>query len=111
MQRTIEFEFGQRRDHDDGNFPKSRIILEQGENVISADARHHQIEQHEIEGLFFDQSERGSAILSLKHGMPLALQATGQKVSVRRIVVHHQNPAGLYGRAVGFLRRRWGGPP
>ena len=80
-------------------------LLSRREDIIAADARHHQIEQDEIEGLFFDQGERAGAVLGLKHGMALTLQAAGQQVSIRRIVVHHQNPAGLYGREVRFLRR------
>ena len=43
--------------------PGSWIALEQREDVIAADAGHHQIEQDEIEGLFFDQGERAGAIL------------------------------------------------
>src|SRR5664279_2657774 len=87
-------EFAQRRDHDDGNLLKSRIALKRRENVIAADSRHHQIEQDEIEGLFLDHSKGDGAILGLKHSMSLTLQPTGQKVSVRRIVVHHQNTTG-----------------
>src|ERR1035437_7467634 len=98
-------EFAQRRDHDDGDLLKSRIALKRRENVIAADSRHHQIEQDEIESLFFDQGERDGTVFRLKHSMPLTLQPTGQKVSVRRIVVHHQNTAGLYGRKIRFLRR------
>ena len=35
--------------------------------------------------------------------MTLALQPTGQQISIRRVVVHHQYPAGRNGRAVRFL--------
>src|SRR5207247_3267028 len=100
-------EFAQRRDHYDRDIPKSRIALKQHEDVIAADAGHHQIEQDEIEGLFLDQGECVGTVLGLKHGMTLALEATGQEVSVRCVVVHHQNPAGSYCRKVCFIRRYW----
>src|ERR1035437_1688275 len=97
-------EFAQCRDHDDGDLPESWIALKERKDIIAADSRHHQIEQDEIDGLLFDHGERDDAIFRLKHSMALALQATGKKVSVRRIIVHHQNPAGSYGRKVRFLR-------
>jgi hypothetical protein len=58
-------ELTQCRNHYGGNIAVARIALEAREDIIAADAGHHQIEQDEIDGLRFDQGERANAVLGL----------------------------------------------
>ena len=101
----------ERRDHDYGHRAHAAVLPHPFEHFEAVHHRHHDVEQHDVERLGGDAVERHLSVGRLLDGIPLALQAAAQDVSVRRVVVHHQDArAGRFRarRAVGLRRARRG---
>ena len=67
--------------------------LRRHEHLETAQSRHHQIEEHEIESLGSGQCERRRPVLGGRHPISFTLQLARQQIAVRRIVVDDEDPA------------------
>ena len=100
-------------DHDDGNVPRGRVVLDVAQRLEPVQLRHHDVQQHEVERLGGDQVQRAAPVLGVHDGISLTLEPPPQHVAILLQVVHHENAAGparqrrrrIAARAVARCRR------
>ena len=81
----------QRGDDDHRHRPHALVPPHPFQHLKAVHHRHHDVEQHEVEGLRGDAVERDLAVRRLLDGVPLALQPAAEDVAVGGVVVHDQH--------------------
>ena len=80
-----------RREKDDGDVARARILFNQTAGVQSIHLRHHHVQDHQVGQGFFSLLDSLASVLRRQHTIPLALQATLNQRTIDRLVVRHEN--------------------
>src|SRR6185369_11813867 len=75
------------RNHDDWDIPESWVSFHSGQNFAAVQARHEQIEQHQIKLLVANQLKGFSAVWGSDDFVAELLQTTAEEIPVWRIIV------------------------
>jgi len=65
------------------------------QDLVSVHLRHHDVEDHQVEALRFDNLQRLPSVCGHSNGVPLALNMAGKQVAVHLVVVNYEQGAPL----------------
>ena len=91
------------RDHDHRQSLEAGITFHVGQHLIAVEARHHEVEQDQVEIPAGQHVQGLFAAFRHRHLVTVGEQSPAQEVAVGFDIVDHQDAAGLLGRSIVVL--------